>query len=126
MFRDSNKGELDPFRLNLSLLTLIPMERDTRTIRKLRFIALTNCSFKIYSKYATNRLGGVNDELIAPNQTTFFRGSHILEFVVSAHKIIHDGVQRKKTRFTFKLDYEKAYDRVGRSFMLKKMVAERL
>jgi hypothetical protein len=65
-------------------------------------------------------LGGVNDELIAPNQTTFFRGSHILEFVVSAHKIIHDDVQRKKTGFIFKLDYEKAYDRVDRSFMLKK------
>jgi hypothetical protein len=48
MFKDWNNGELDLFRLNFSLLTLIPKEQDARTIQKFRPIALTNCSFKIF------------------------------------------------------------------------------
>jgi hypothetical protein len=57
MFDDWNNDELDLFRLNFSLLTLIPKEADAVTIQKFRPIALTNCSFKIFSKCATNRLG---------------------------------------------------------------------
>jgi hypothetical protein len=39
--------------------------------------------------------------------------------VVLAHEIIHDAVQKKESGCIFKLDYEKAYDRVDRSFLLK-------
>jgi hypothetical protein len=119
MFRDWNKGELDLFRLNFSLLTLIPKEPEAKTIHKFRPIALTNCSFKIFSKCVTNRLGPIIEDLIAPNQTAFIRGRFILESVVSAHEIIHDAVQKKESGFIFKLDYEKAYDRVDRNFLLK-------
>jgi hypothetical protein len=44
--------------------------------------------------------------------------------VVSAHEIIHDAVQKKESGFIFKLDYEKAYDKVDRSFLMK-MMAQR-
>jgi hypothetical protein len=67
----------------------------------------------------TNRLGGISDELIAPNQTAFIKGCFTLESVVAAHEIIHDVVQKKKSGFIFKLDCEKAYDRVDRSFLIK-------
>jgi hypothetical protein len=90
MFDDWNNDELDLFRLNFSLLTLIPKEADAVTIQKFRPIALTNCSFKIFSKCATNRLGFVSEELISPNQTAFIKGRYILESVVAAHEIIHD------------------------------------
>jgi hypothetical protein len=119
MFSDWHKGELDLFRLNFSLLTLIPKEPDAKTIQKYRPIALTNCSFKIFSKCVTNRLGIIGEELIAPNQTAFIRGRFILESIVSAHEIIHDAVQKKESGLVFKLDYEKAYDRVDRRFLLK-------
>jgi hypothetical protein len=92
MFKDWHLGKLDLFYLNFSLLTLIPKESDARTIQKFRPIALTNCSFTIFSKCVTNRLGVVSEELIAPNQTAFIRGRFILESVVSAHEIIHDAV----------------------------------
>jgi hypothetical protein len=72
----------------------------------------------------TNRLGIVSEELIAPNQTAFIKGRFILESVVSAHEIIHDAVQKKESGFIFKLDYEKAYDKVDRSFLIK-MMAQR-
>jgi hypothetical protein len=66
----------------------------------------------------------VSEELIAPNQTAFIRRRFILESVVSAHEIIHDAVQKKESGFIFKLDYEKAYDKVDRSFLMK-MLAQR-
>jgi hypothetical protein len=69
----------------------------------------------------TNKLGVIGEELIAPNQTAFIRGRFILESIVSAHEIIHDAVQKKESGLVFKLDYEKAYDRVDRSFLLKMM-----
>jgi hypothetical protein len=119
MFSNWHKGELDLFRLNFSLLTLIPKEPDAKTIQKYRTIALTNCSFKIFSKCVTNRLGIIGEDLIALNQTTLIRGRFILESIVSAHEIIHDVVQKKESGLVFKLDYEKAYDRVDRSFLLK-------
>jgi hypothetical protein len=119
MFSDWHKGELDLFRLNFSLLTLIPKEPDAKTIQKYRPVALTNCSSNFFSKCVTNRLSIIGEELIAPNQTAFIRGRFILESIVSAHEIIHDVVQRKESGLVFKLDYEKAYDRVDRSFLLK-------
>ena len=107
MFSDWNRNNLDLFRLNFSLLTLIPKEADAVNIQKFRPIALTNCSFKIFSKCATNRLGSVCADLISPNQIAFIRGRFILESVVSAHEIIHDVARNSQAGFIFKLDYEK-------------------
>ena len=123
MVNDWNRVNLDLFRLNFSLLTLIPKEADAVTIQKFRPIALTNCSFKIFSKCATNRLGKICEDLISHNQTAFIRGHFILESVVFAHEIIHDVVRKKHSGFIFKLDYEKAYDMVDRSFLLKMLAS---
>jgi hypothetical protein len=124
MVDDWNKGNLDLFRLNFSLLTLIPKEADAVTIQKFRPIALTNCSFKIFSKCATNRLTSGCDSLISLNQTAFLKGRFILESVVAAHEIIHEVAHSDQAGFVFKLDYEKAYDRVNREFLIK-MMADR-
>jgi hypothetical protein len=63
----------------------------------------------------------VSEELISPNQTTFIKGRYILESVVSAHEVIHDAVHKGQYGFIFTLDYEKAYDRVDRDFLLRVM-----
>lgn len=82
-------------RLNFALLTLIPKEVDTNVMKKFRPISLTNCSFKIFSKVLTIRLGKVSQRLIAGEQTTFIKGRYILESVVIAHEIVHK-VHRNK------------------------------
>jgi hypothetical protein len=117
MVKDWNEGKLDMFILNFSLLTLIPKEAEPVTIHKFRPIALTNCSFKIFSKCHTNRLGVVSEKIISPNQTTFINGRYILESVVSAYEVIHNAVQYGQSGFIFKLDDVKAYDRVDRNFL---------
>jgi hypothetical protein len=53
------------------------------------------------------------DMLLAPNQTTFVRGTYILESVVSAHEIVHDSIKSKEKGLILKLDYERAYDKVN-------------
>jgi hypothetical protein len=42
-----------------------------------------------------------------------------LESVVAAHEIIHDVAHSSQSGFIFKLDYEKAYDKVNREFMFE-------
>jgi hypothetical protein len=113
MVYDWNNKKLDPFSAEL---TLIPKEADVLIIQKFRPIALTNCSFKIFSKCATNRLTSVCDSLISPNQTAFLKGRYILESVVAAHEIIHEVAHSDQAGFIFKLDYGQAYDGVNRVF----------
>jgi hypothetical protein len=60
-----------------------------------------------------------SEELISPNQTTFIKGRYILQSVVSTHEVIHSAVHNGQSGFIFKLDYEKAYDRVDKDFLLR-------
>jgi hypothetical protein len=79
MFNDFFRGELDLDRLNFALLTLIPKEQDARNMKKFRPISLCNCSFKIFSKVMTIRLGKIANRLVSIQQSAFIRGRYILE-----------------------------------------------
>jgi hypothetical protein len=107
MFEDYYRGELDLYRLNFSLITVIPKERYERTLNKFRPISLLNCSYKIFTKFLTNRVAGVIDRLITSNQTTFIKGRYILESVVTAHEILHNVYHGKQQGYVVKLDYKK-------------------
>jgi hypothetical protein len=61
MFDDLYKGELDLYRLNFALITVIPKEKDARPMNKFRPISHLNCSYKIFTKVLTNRIRGVVD-----------------------------------------------------------------
>jgi hypothetical protein len=104
MFDAWNNMDLDLYRLNFSLLTLIPKELDVVIIQKLRPISLTNCTFKIFSKCVTNMLEVVHVDLISANQSAFIRGRYILESIVSSfpgHKIIHEIVRSGQSGYIF-------------------------
>jgi hypothetical protein len=107
MFEDYYRGELDLYRLNFSLITVIPKERYARTLNKFRPISLLNCSYKIFTKFLTNRVAGVIDRLITSNQTAFIKGRYILESVVTAHEILHNVYHGKQQGYVVKLDYKK-------------------
>jgi hypothetical protein len=119
VFEDFHKGELDIYRLNFALITIIPKENEARTMNKFRPISLLNCSYKIFTKVLTSRIGGVIDRLISSNQTTFIKGRFILESVVTAHETLHSVYHGKEKGFVLKLDYEKAYDKVNWQFLLE-------
>jgi hypothetical protein len=118
MFEDFHKGELDLYILNFVLLTVIPKVKDARTMSKFRPISLLNCSYKIFTKVLTNRVGKVVDKLIASNQSTFIKGRYILKSVIAAHEVVYSVYQGKQQGFVLKLDYKKAYDKVNWDFLL--------
>jgi hypothetical protein len=100
------------------LVTIIHNEKDARTMNKYRTISLLNCSYKIFNKALTNKIGKVIDRLVDSNQTAFIKGWFILESVVTPHEVVHSVHQSRKQGVVLKLDYEKAYDKVCWEFLL--------
>jgi hypothetical protein len=56
MVRCFHAGDLEFFRLNFAMLTLISKVDDATDMKNYRPISLLNCSFKIFSKLLTIRL----------------------------------------------------------------------
>lgn len=121
LFRDFHEGKLDLYRLNFALITLIPKEQEAINMKKFRPISLCNCSFKIFPKVLTNRLGKIADRLVSPQQSAFIKGRYILESVVVAHEIVHSIHKNKEKGVIPKLNYEKAYDKVNLEFLFEIM-----
>jgi len=117
LFNDFHRGDLDLFRLNFAMITLIPKVADARDMKNFRPISLIKYSFKIFSKVLTNRLALVADRLVDTNQSAFIKGRYILESVVIAHEVVHNVHSSKQPGVILKLDYEKAYDRVSWDFL---------
>ena len=88
-------------------------------MKNFRPISLINCSFKIFSKVLTVRLGKIINRLVSPNQSAFIQGRYILESVVIAHELVHRMHSAKKPGLIIKLDYKKAYDRVNWDFLFE-------
>jgi hypothetical protein len=122
LFEDWFEGDLDTFRLNFAMITLTPKENDAREMKKFRPISLLNCSFKIFTKVLTNRIAKILNRLISFQQSAFIKGRFILESVVTAHEIIHEVHSKKSQGLVFKIDYEKAYDRVNLDFLYEILV----
>lgn len=89
LFEDFHKGDLDLHRLNFAMLTLIPKIPEARNMKNFRPISLINCSFKIFSKVLTLRLGKISQRLVASNQSAFIKGRYILDSVVVARELVH-------------------------------------
>jgi len=119
MFHELHSGEIPIFSLNFGVITLLPKTQDTSRIQQYRPICLLNVSFKIFTKVATIRVNSVADHLISPTQTAFMRGRNILEGVFTLHETIHELHRKNQSAINFKIDFEKAYDKVKWDFLLQ-------
>jgi hypothetical protein len=97
LFECFQKGDLSLYKLNFGVITLLPKKENATQIQQYRPICILNVSFKIFTKVATNRT---------------IHGRHILEGVVVLHKTIHELHRKKLDGVLFKIDFEKAYDKV--------------
>jgi hypothetical protein len=70
MFNDFHRGDLDLIRLNFAMISLIPKVDETRSMKNFRPIS---CSFKVFSKVLTLRLGKIMNRLISPQQMPSFK-----------------------------------------------------
>uniref|UniRef100_M8BSZ2 Leucoanthocyanidin reductase n=1 Tax=Aegilops tauschii TaxID=37682 RepID=M8BSZ2_AEGTA len=111
------EGEFKLFRLNFGTITLLPKKTEAVRIEQFRPICLLNISFKIFTKVGTNRLTQIAHSVVQPSQTAFMLDRNILEGVVVLHETLHEIHTKKLDGVVFKVDFEKAYDKVKWSFL---------
>ena len=105
-----------PYSFKDSLIKLIPKKKneDILECKDFRPISLTNCDFKIFSKLITNRLKSLSDTLIDPSQTGLPNRS-IFHNIIFAHaNMFNQDAQ-------IFIDFEKAYDKVNRDYIVALM-----
>jgi hypothetical protein len=117
LFHEFHKETLDLFSLNFGIITSIPKIENTTKIQQYRPICVLNVSFKIFTKVGTNRLNKVAKTMVSQTQTAFMPGRNIMEGVVILHETIHELHTKKYNGVIFKIDFEKAYDKVKWSFL---------
>jgi hypothetical protein len=117
LFADLHREALDLYGLNFGIITLIPKIHNATKIQQYRPICVLNVSFKIFTKVGTNRLNLVANKVVSPTQSAFLPGRNIMEGVVILHKTIHELHTKKRDGVIFKIDFEKAYDKVKWSFL---------
>ena len=117
MFQDFFAGQLQLFHLNFGTITLLPKKVEAIRIEQFRPIYLLNVSFNFFTKVATNRLTQIAHLVVQPTQSAFMPGRHILEGVVVLHETIHEIHTKKLDGVIFKVDFEKAYDKVKWPFL---------
>ncbi|GKV03082.1 hypothetical protein SLEP1_g15450 [Rubroshorea leprosula] len=103
--------------LNVSFLTLIPKVKNPQRIEEFRPISLIGSLYKIIAKLLSTRLRSVMADIIGEHQMAFIEGRQLCEGVVVANEIIDEAKRKKKSSFVFKVDFEKAFDKVNWNFL---------
>jgi hypothetical protein len=62
---------------------------------------------------ATNRVTQIAQKIISPSQTAFLLGRNIMEGVIVLHETIHEMHRKKQSGMLFKIDFEKADDKIN-------------
>jgi hypothetical protein len=60
--------------------------------------------------------------VISDLQYGFIKGRYIMDGVLSLHEIIHEVKRKKQNAVIFKVDFEKAYDKVNWKFLHNMMI----
>lgn len=108
-----------PTLLNETLITLIPKVPNPETLSQFRPISLCNTLYKLIPKIVVNRLKPYLDDLISPNQCSFVAGRQGIDNVIITKEILHHFKTRKSKNgaMIWKIDLEKAYDRISWDFL---------
>jgi hypothetical protein len=107
------------------VITLIPKNEDASRIEQYRPICLLNVVFKTFTKVGTNKVTGLAHKVVKPTQSAFILGGNILEGVVVLHENIHELHKNKFYEVIFKIDFEKAYDKLNWFFLQQPLMHER-
>ncbi|GJZ69240.1 reverse transcriptase domain-containing protein [Tanacetum coccineum] len=83
-----------------------------------RPISLIECVYKVISKILGSRLAKVIGSIIGLDQSTFTKGSQILDGCLIANEIVHMAKLEDQRMFLFKVDFGKAFDSVNWNFLL--------
>lgn len=101
------------------LIVLIPKVDQPTRFKDLRPISLCNVIYKAITKVVVQRLRPFLDEIIGPLQSSFIPGRGTKDNAILAQEVIHYMHRSNSLKGTkaFKIDLEKAYDRVSWDFL---------
>ncbi|GKV11938.1 hypothetical protein SLEP1_g23150 [Rubroshorea leprosula] len=102
---------------NASFIVLIPKTENPQTIEEYRPISLIGVMYKVIAKLLASRLCKVLHKIIGEQQMAFIKGRQLVDGVVIANEVIDEAKRRRKKSFVFKVDFEKAYDKVYWNFI---------
>ncbi|RVW84239.1 Transposon TX1 uncharacterized 149 kDa protein [Vitis vinifera] len=107
--------------LNSTFLVLIPKKGGAEDLGDFRPISLLGGVYKLLAKVLSNRIKGVLDKVVSPDQNAFVKGRQILDASLIANEVIDYWLKRKEKGVICKLDIEKAYDSINWNFLMKVM-----
>ena len=109
-------GEL-PHGSNSSFIALIPKSPDSSLPSDFRPISLMNALVKLLTKVMANRLKPLMLELVSHHQSAFIKNRQISDGIPITSEIVALLRKRQANGLIFKIDFEKAFDRVKWDFV---------
>ena len=107
--------------LNHTFITLIPKVNKPELVFEFRPISLCNVLYKIFSKVLANKLKRILPKIITTeHQSAFTKNCLISDNIMVAFETLHSMQHHNSVKDGFmalKLDMNKVYDRVERSFL---------
>jgi hypothetical protein len=119
LFNEFYLRKLDISRFNYGFITLLPMVQGADKLQAFRPIALINVILTFFTKVLNYRAARVADKVVSEFQTTFIKVRFILDGVVLLHETLHEIHRSKKAAVLFKVDFEKAYDKLDKDFLFE-------
>lgn len=96
---------------------------DKKDLKNWRPISLLNVDYKIISKAITSRLSGVLQHIVHLDQICCVPGRCIFSNLFQVRDVLDYIGRTDESAILLKLDQEKAFDRVNRSFLLSLLIA---
>lgn len=111
-------GHIDP-HVAETLIVPIPKVDEPKTLQDFRPISLCNVLLKLISKVLVRCIRPFHDGLVGPLQSSFIPNRGTSDNALIAQELVHHMHKKKgKSGFLmFKIDFEKAYDRVDWNFL---------
>ncbi|XP_058733064.1 uncharacterized protein LOC131604651 [Vicia villosa] len=115
-FEDFYSGAYLSKSIISSFLTLVPKASNPLGLEEYRPICLVGCIYKVISKLLACRLKKVLNPIISNRQSAFVPGRQLLDGVLVANEVVDFAQKEGKHCLLFKVDFEKAYDKVNWNF----------
>lgn len=105
--------------MNKTFIALIPKNDNPDNIKLFRPISLCNVAYKIITKILVARIWPLLAKIISPFQSNFIPGRSTNDNIIITQEVLHTlrGKKGKKGGLIFKIDLEKAYDKVSWKFL---------
>ena len=104
--------------LNSIFIVMVPKKEGADDFKDFRPISLVGSLYKPIANVLANRLKKVMSRLVNKAQNAFVEGRQILDASLIANEVIDSMTRRKEKGILYKLDVEKAYDKLNWQLLL--------